>query len=43
MKPAAPAPAHEPELDLLLPKGTLDEPLWKSLARNVDEYFFPKK
>jgi len=37
------ASAPEPELDLLLPKGTLDEPLWKSLFRNVDEFFFPKK
>src|SRR5690349_15834601 len=42
IKPSA-APAPGPELDLLLPKGTLDEPLWKSLFRNVDEYFFPKK
>jgi periplasmic protein TonB len=35
--------APEPKLDLLLPKGTLDEPLWKSLFRNIDELFFPKK
>lgn len=41
-KPSA-ASAPEPELDLLLPKGTLDEPLWRSLFRNVDEFFFPKK
>src|SRR5437868_13797798 len=37
------ATAPEPELDLLLPKGTLDEPLWKSLFRNLDDYLFPKK
>jgi TonB family protein len=30
-------------LNLLLPKGTLEEPLWKSLFRNVDDFFFPKK
>ena len=35
--------APEPELNLLLPKGTLDEPLWKSLKRNVNERLFPKK
>jgi periplasmic protein TonB len=33
----------EPELHLLLHNQTLDEPLWKSLFRNVDEFFFPKK
>jgi periplasmic protein TonB len=33
----------EPELHLLLPKETLDEPLWKSLFQNLDEFFFPKK
>jgi protein TonB len=39
-----PPRAHaEPELNLLLPKGTLEEPLWKSLFRNIDEFFFPKK
>jgi protein TonB len=32
-----------PELNLLLPKATFDESLWKSLFRNVDEFFFPKK
>jgi protein TonB len=31
------------ELNLLLPKSTFDEPLWKSLFRNLDEFFFPKK
>ncbi|MGD0214834.1 MAG: energy transducer TonB [Terriglobales bacterium] len=33
----------EPELHLLLSNQTLDEPLWKSLFRNIDEFFFPKK
>src|SRR5713226_4811197 len=32
----------EPEFNLLLPKG-IEDPLWKSLFRNVDEFFFPKK
>jgi TonB family protein len=33
----------EPELHLLLTNQTLDEPLWRSLFRNIDEFFFPKK
>jgi periplasmic protein TonB len=33
----------EPELHLLLQNQTLDESLWKSLFRNIDEFFFPKK
>jgi TonB family protein len=33
----------EPELNLLLPKDALDEPLWKSLFQNLDDFFFPKK
>jgi TonB family protein len=33
----------EPELHLLLNNQTLDEPLWKSLFRNIDDFFFPKK
>lgn len=33
----------EPELNLLLHNQTLDEPIWKSLFRNIDEFFFPKK
>ena len=32
-----------PELHLLLPKETLDQPLWKSLFRNLDDLLFPKK
>ena len=33
----------EPELHLLLHNQTLDEPIWKSLFRNLDDFFFPKK
>ena len=36
-------PAPEPELHLLLHNQTLDEPIWKSLFRNIDDFFFPKK
>jgi TonB family protein len=35
-------PGTEPELHLLLAPDTF-EPLWKSLFRGLDEYFFPKK
>jgi protein TonB len=35
-------PANEPELHLLLAPDTF-EPLWKSLFRGLDEFFFPKK
>jgi TonB family protein len=38
-----PAVGPEPELNLLLHNETLDEPIWKSLFRNIDEFFFPKK
>src|SRR5260370_1660308 len=37
-----PASANEPELHLLLAPATF-EPLWKSLFRGLDEFFFPKK
>jgi TonB family protein len=33
----------EPELNLLLHNQTLDDPIWKSLFRNLDDFFFPKK
>ena len=33
----------ESELNFLLPKSSLDQPLWKSLFQNLDDYFFPKK
>jgi TonB family protein len=39
----APALGPEPELHLLLQNQTLDESLWKSLFRNIDDFFFPKK
>src|ERR1700690_1523383 len=32
-----------PELHLLLNAQALEEPLWKSLFRNIDDFFFPKK
>ncbi len=38
-----PALGPEPELHLLLKNETLDNPLWKSLFRNIDDFFFPKK
>jgi TonB family protein len=34
---------QEPELNLLLSNTTLEEPIWRSLVQNVDEFFFPKK
>jgi len=37
-----PNPSNEPELHLLLAPDTF-EPLWKSLFRGLDEFFFPKK
>ena len=38
----APTASNEPELHLLLAPDTF-EPLWKSLFRGLDEFFFPKK
>ena len=38
-----PRAGAEPELNLLLPKDSLDQPLWKSLFKSLDEFFFPKK
>jgi len=37
------APDQEPELHLLLAKESFEEPLYKSLFRQLDEFFFPKK
>ena len=34
--------APEPELNLLMPKGT-EQSLWRSLVQNVEDTFFPKK
>lgn len=33
----------EPELHLLLGNESFEEPLWKSLAQQLDDFFFPKK
>ncbi|MFZ0957939.1 MAG: energy transducer TonB, partial [Candidatus Sulfotelmatobacter sp.] len=33
----------EPELHLLVAQEMFEEPLWKSLSRQLDEFFFPKK
>jgi TonB family protein len=38
----SPNPSKEPELHLLLAPDTF-KPLWKSLFRGLDEFFFPKK
>jgi TonB family protein len=38
-----PRATSEPELDLLLPKSTFEEPLWKSLVQNLNDLLFPKK
>jgi periplasmic protein TonB len=35
--------SQEPELHLLLANESFEEPLWKSLFRGLDEFFFPKK
>jgi TonB family protein len=35
--------SSEPQLNLLLPKGSLDVPLWKSLFAGIDAALFPKK
>lgn len=37
------APASEPELNLLITDKQFEEPLYKSLFREIDEFFFPKK
>jgi periplasmic protein TonB len=37
-----PNPSNEPELHLLLAPHTF-EPLWKSLFRGLDDFFFPRK
>jgi TonB family protein len=34
---------RQPELNLLLPKETLEQSLWRSLFRNLDDLLFPKK
>jgi len=36
-------PGQEPELHFLLARESFEEPLYKSLFRQLDEFFFPKK
>ena len=36
-------PGQEPELHLLMSKASFEEPLWKSLSSQLDDFFFPKK
>jgi periplasmic protein TonB len=36
-------PGQEPELQLCLGSQSFEEPLWKSLFRELDDFFFPKK
>jgi protein TonB len=36
-------PGTEPELHLLLAKDSFEEPLYKSLFHELDDFFFPKK
>jgi periplasmic protein TonB len=36
-------PANEPELHLLITDKAFEEPLYRSLFRGLDEFFFPKK
>jgi TonB family protein len=38
-----PNPNPVPELNLLLPNSTFEQPIWKSLFQNLDDFFFPKK
>ncbi len=38
-----PATGKEPELNLLISDAGFEEPLWKSLFRGLDDFFFPKK
>jgi periplasmic protein TonB len=37
------SPGQEPELHFLFANESFEEPLWKSLPRQIDEFFFPKK
>src|SRR5271163_1064858 len=45
INPNAPGPntAKEPELRLLIADKNFEEPLYRSLFRGLDEFFFPKK
>src|ERR1700722_125293 len=42
-EPINPISPQEPELHFLLAKDSFEEPLWQSLFRQLDEFFFPKK
>ncbi|HEY6338891.1 MAG TPA: energy transducer TonB [Candidatus Sulfotelmatobacter sp.] len=39
----ADAPGPEPELHLLVAQEMFEQPLWKSLVRQLDDFFFPEK
>src|SRR6201993_4842856 len=41
LNPTSPGP--EPELHLLIADKQFEEPLYRSLFRELDEFFFPKK
>src|SRR5579864_1365765 len=38
-----PIRGSEPQLNLLMSKSDLDQPLWQSLGQNFKDFFFPKK
>jgi len=38
-----PMQGSEPQLNLLMSKSDFDQPLWKSLSENLNDFFFPKK
>jgi protein TonB len=38
-----PVTGKEPELNLLISDAGFEEPLWRSLFRGLDDFFFPKK
>ena len=37
------AAGNEPQVSFLVADKMFEEPLWKSLSRQLDEFFFPKK
>jgi protein TonB len=43
LEDTTPRTQSEPEMDFLLGQTTIEEPLWKSLFQNLDDFFFPKK
>jgi periplasmic protein TonB len=42
-RPRTVPPPPQPSLNLLMPKETFEQSLWKSLFQNLNDYFFPKK